>query len=184
MDLTRPSHTHCLTNKGSTELDLTQQEQPSHNSKNNKRPPSPTTPETPNTPDQNIQQVDFIIPNKHKRNKLSNEKPTFEEQMEPIQKFLDDSGSQFTFNFNQISSFLRNSFGSNDPVSIAQEFTNDIPGLLEMLSSIYPHYAHRSLKNRITRIQRKIRTQLNIPQLTQPTSTDSDSSLSDFNSTL
>ncbi|KAK9872730.1 hypothetical protein WA026_019511 [Henosepilachna vigintioctopunctata] len=103
--------------------------------------------------------------------------------MEPIQQFLQDSDTRFVLNFNQISSFLRNSFGFSDPISIGQEYANDISGLLNMLSIICPYCAQRSLKNRFTRIQKKIGTPLNIPQPLQTSTSESDNNLSDYDPT-
>lgn len=128
--------------------------------------------------------------NKHKRLKTPNENKNipFKEQITSVQKYIENSEQNFILNFEQLSSFLENSFGSADPLSIAQDYTHDIPSLLTMLKSIYPHCKHRALKNRLTRMQKKMKLQLNIPNtdisITDiSTGYDSDDSLSDFSFT-
>ncbi|KAK9879671.1 hypothetical protein WA026_006732 [Henosepilachna vigintioctopunctata] len=142
-------------------LDTTQHKEQAHNSKSCKRPSTLTTPVTPNSPQQILHE--WIL---KEHTNISTQ--SVEDQIDPFQQYLQDSITEFVLNFNQISSFLRNDFESSDPVYIAQEYTNDMPELLNMLS-IYPHCTQRSRKSRITRIQKKIRLNTTVKYSTTTT---------------
>lgn len=62
----------------------------------------------------------------------------------------------FTLSADHIISFLENSFGSSNPLHEAQQFTKDVEGLLNDLQQIYPCLIERSIKNRLTRLSKKI----------------------------
>lgn len=79
-----------------------------------------------------------------------------EEQLSPIKEFLSQNPDKFTLNYNQLKSFLENTHGSADPISIALEYTNDLNKITQMLRDIYPHLEARSIKGRCTRIRNKL----------------------------
>lgn len=84
--------------------------------------------------------------------------PPINEMMEPARtKYLE---SNPTISFEVLSDFLENASGHSDPVSLAKTYTEDITELLESISTIYPYLSHRSIKNRCTRIKKKIRKQV------------------------
>lgn len=118
-------------------------------------------------------------PNRHKKMKksTSEEDISFSELMKPVESFVNDTSNSHILNFQQISSFLENAFGSSDPLSLAYTYTNDVLKLLKMLHSIYPQFQHRSIKSRCTRLQKRIRKQLNLDSTTNNTDADSDSSV-------
>lgn len=53
--------------------------------------------------------------------------------------------------------FLENTHGSNDPLKEAQQITTDIKSLLKDMHKIYPSLTERSLKNRFTRLSKKLK---------------------------
>lgn len=83
-----------------------------------------------------------------------------DEQLDPIRDIITKKPDSYIMDFDQLVLFLENVQGSPDPLSIAKEFTQDIEELLLMLRNIYPLLTHRSIKNRITRIQNKIKSQM------------------------
>lgn len=69
------------------------------------------------------------------------------------------SPNDFIIPIDNFFAFLENSFGSNKPYEIALGFTQDIKSLLENMYAIYPFLVERSIKNRFTRIHKKIKSQ-------------------------
>lgn len=76
-----------------------------------------------------------------------------------IAKAYQEEPRSFNLPCNHLVAFLENSFGSSTPYSEAKRFTNNVKLLLQDLHNIYPHL-ERSVKNRITRISKKIRNEL------------------------
>lgn len=127
----------------------------------------PTVEASSNTPIFQIpQQKTHKTVKKPKHNASTESLTPIEELMKPAQIPIESKTPPFILNFQQISSFLDNVTGSVDPLSIARQYTNNIPQLLEMMHSIYPHFKHRSIKSRCTRIQKKIKKQLDMEQST------------------
>lgn len=116
----------------------------------------------------------------------SSENLSVSEQIKPVQKFIEEANPPFVLNTQQITDFFENTVGSDNPLSIAQEYTNDIPKLLDMLRAIYPHFMHRSIKSRCTRITKKLRKQLAkaTESYVQFDDSDSDTSVSSQSSTF
>lgn len=56
--------------------------------------------------------------------------------------------------------FLDNTFGSKNPYLEALKFTSDVKSLLSDMYTIYPTLEERSLKNRFTRLTKKLKEQL------------------------
>lgn len=53
--------------------------------------------------------------------------------------------------------FLENSFGAPDPSKIAKDYSPDTPAIIKMMTEIYPYLTERSIKNRFTRIIKKLK---------------------------
>lgn len=83
-----------------------------------------------------------------------------EELLRPAKEFIEGRGSQLPLTYDQIVDFFDNVHGSSDPLLITKEYTKDISAVLEMLTDLYPHLESRSLKNRCTRLRKKITKQL------------------------
>lgn len=78
-----------------------------------------------------------------------------------IEKLIDIDPKQFSLSSIQLIAFLENSFGGSDPLKEAYSFTTNIKSLIEDLSQIYQILSDRSLKNRITRLQKKLKRAIN-----------------------
>lgn len=93
-----------------------------------------------------------------KKTKKLDQTPSIEECILPIKKIIESSPSNYTLNFIQLKGLFENCVGSVDYAQIALSYTNDIEGLVETLHSLYPYYNHRSIKNRSSRIEKKLRS--------------------------
>lgn len=58
--------------------------------------------------------------------------------------------------------FLENTYGCNNPFVEAQQITNDVKSLLSDMFIIYPSLTERSLKNRFTRLMKKLKNDLQL----------------------
>lgn len=110
-----------------------------------------------------IPSIDIPKPAKKKAKKestLDNKIP--ESSRTIISDMYNKFPDSFTLPLEHFIAFLENSYGSKDPLSEAQQFTKDIKSLLADMHTIYPALSDRSLKNRFTRITKKIKQALNI----------------------
>ncbi|KAK2578794.1 hypothetical protein KPH14_012640 [Odynerus spinipes] len=64
--------------------------------------------------------------------------------------------SNYPLNFLQLSNLLERTYGSHNPLTVAKEFTNDIPTLIDMLNKPYSLTADKGQKNRFTRLIKKL----------------------------
>lgn len=140
----------------------------------NKRPASSTL-SSPLTENPDCSTFNFLKPStdkKNKKKKLSqsefklgksdsteNLTPVVD-QIEPARKFIEDNTTTLALSYDQLLHFFENSYGNPDPLSVAREYTNNIPQFLQTLSLIYSHLTYPSIKARCTRIQNKIKKQL------------------------
>lgn len=69
---------------------------------------------------------------------------------------FDKAENNFVLSYNQFQSFLENTFGIENPVAIAKEYTADIKALTDMIKTVYPLLIDRSIKNRLHRLKRKL----------------------------
>lgn len=167
----------------------------------NKRPASSTL-SSPPTEKPNCPAFNFVKPSTGKKNKKkkltqpetnlaksdSTESLTsVTEQLESARNFIEDNAATLVLSYDQLVHFFENSYGNSDPLSIAREYTNNIPQFLQTLSLIYPHLTYPSIKARCTRIQNKIKKQLanellgkNPLQNISNTESDSDTENSQF----
>uniref|UniRef100_A0A6P7EXJ7 Uncharacterized protein LOC114324163 n=1 Tax=Diabrotica virgifera virgifera TaxID=50390 RepID=A0A6P7EXJ7_DIAVI len=97
-----------------------------------------------------------------------------ESLIQPAKEFIDKASTLFGLNYTEIVSFLDDAHGSPNPLSITQEYTKNITGLLVMLTEIYPKLEDRRIKSRITRIRKKMRRQLNLDKTEGDNSEDTD----------
>nr|CAH7735449.1 unnamed protein product [Callosobruchus chinensis] len=79
-----------------------------------------------------------------------------EEQMKPIREFMESKTSYLELNCHQLKSLLENTHGVQDILGIVNEYTTDIKSLIETLLLVYPHITDRTLKNRCTRLRKKL----------------------------
>lgn len=79
------------------------------------------------------------------------------EQLQSVKDIVTTQQSNFVIPFECFKDFLENCYNNPDPLTEARRYTEDIQGLLKMLHDTYPYLNNRSLKNRYTRIQNKIK---------------------------
>lgn len=114
---------------------------------------------------------------KLKRSQSTESNPSIRELLEPVRNIVEEKSSS-VLNFNQLVLFLENTHGNPDPLSVAQEFTKEIPQLLDFLRSLHDHLPSR-LKTKCTRLQTKILKQLGSnhgPLTTDSSDTDAEPS--------
>lgn len=79
------------------------------------------------------------------------------ELLAPAKELIEDSGSPFPLNFDNIAEIMQNIFEATDPIEYVQRFTNDVEGVIQMLYEIYPTLTKKSIKNRCLKVQRKLK---------------------------
>lgn len=153
--------------------------------KSKKRPASPTSiseeivtaqvhSQPPNEPPQDTQS--FKSPNslpivgakqtaeKHQTKKPKNAiiAPATEnsESYKIIHELFSKNPDDFNIPFDSFKNFLENSHGNSDPLNEARRITNDVSSLLKIMKMLYSRLVDRSLKNRFTRISKRVRKQL------------------------
>lgn len=62
----------------------------------------------------------------------------------------------YPLNLEQFKNFLQQTYGHPKTMELAKNFTEDIPALIKMLQNTYIHFNERSIKNRITRIIKRL----------------------------
>lgn len=62
----------------------------------------------------------------------------------------------YPLNLDQFKNFLQQTYGHPKTIELAKNFTEDIPALIKMLQNTYIHFNERSIKNRITRIIKRL----------------------------
>nr|CAH7719540.1 unnamed protein product [Callosobruchus chinensis] len=90
----------------------------------------------------------------------------------PIKTFIESHTPPLVLNSDQIKNLLENTHGIGDIINIINDHTSDTKGLIEMLLLIYPHITDTTLKNRCTRLLKKIEKHLD----NNPSDTVSDTS--------
>ncbi|KAG5888618.1 hypothetical protein JTB14_022634 [Gonioctena quinquepunctata] len=105
----------------------------------------------------------FIIPSSQvkKKSKSQIHNQSVESLVAPDEKLFDDNPAGFPLDYSQIVSFLEDSFGTPDPLSVARRYIGEVHTLLGILTKIYPTLTERSIKTRITKLKKKILKQLN-----------------------
>lgn len=73
--------------------------------------------------------------------------------------FRKNQGS-FQMPFVKFKGFLENSFSNKDPLTEARRFTNDVDLLLSTMKTAYQQLDDRRLKNRFTRLSKRLKQQL------------------------
>ncbi|KAG5872197.1 hypothetical protein JTB14_032385 [Gonioctena quinquepunctata] len=108
----------------------------------------------------------FPKPSQKAPKKIRHSHPTdleFNQLMAPTKELFKDGKLPITFE--GISDFFENSTGTNDLLSLAKTYTSDIPALLEVLKQMYPCFTDKRMKTKCTKIQRKIRKQIEVESI-------------------
>ncbi|CAH2020498.1 unnamed protein product, partial [Acanthoscelides obtectus] len=74
--------------------------------------------------------------------------------LEPIKNLIETQ--QTVLNIDQLTSLLENVHGAKDAITVVNNYTSDFRALIEMLLLIYPHLTNRTIKNRCTRLRKKL----------------------------
>lgn len=89
------------------------------------------------------------------------EQVNYEVALEAVEKEMDNNSSKYPLSFLNLRSFLENTHGNPNPLAEAKRYTPNPEDLPRCLKNIYPLVASRTLKGRITRLTKKLITQLN-----------------------
>lgn len=114
--------------------------------------------------DENINQEKEIYPPVQKQKKQRSISPKGDN---PILKELQDeitrNQTKYVLTYPQLIDFLENSTGHKDVVSLSEEYTTNTVELITMLQNIHSLTNDRSIKNRLTRLIKKLQK----PNITQ-----------------
>lgn len=77
-----------------------------------------------------------------------------------LEKLFAAAPENYSIPYQNFKSFLENSFGNQDPLAEAHRYTNDVPSLLTTIKDVYSKVNDRTLRNRFTRLSKRIRKQL------------------------
>lgn len=119
-----------------------------------KRPPS-SSPSP--TASEEIKTIQFPKPTKQapKKHKSTEEKlKSYSIALEPAKQMMQELCPRPILDFQELVSFNENSIGS--PEYTVEEYTADIPRLLDLLSIIYPYLKEKYIKTHITKLKKKI----------------------------
>ncbi|KAJ8665803.1 hypothetical protein QAD02_007465 [Eretmocerus hayati] len=76
--------------------------------------------------------------------------------LEPAESAFSDSPQNHSHSFNDLKSFLKDSYGHDDLLSLAQKYTSDLSVLDAQLNYLYPLVTERKMKSRITKIRSRL----------------------------
>lgn len=114
-----------------------------------------TTDQTFAVPDQKIRNPRKL----RKQNSVEVDPLQLNEMLEPVKSVYQECNPSIPFDI--FSFFLENAFGNPDPLSLARTYKLNVSELVQTLGTIHPHITTRSLKNRCTRLRKKLRSQTN-----------------------
>lgn len=121
---------------------------------------------------------EFKIPtpqDKKLKKSTSVENLVISDLLKPVEKHINEASPPYVLNYRQITDLFENLSGSKDPIGVVKTYTEDLGALLTMLQTIYPLFLHKSMKNRCTRLQKKLKKSLKLLQIND---SDSDSDFS------
>lgn len=81
-----------------------------------------------------------------------------EDQLGPVKGKLLSEADSYVLSYVQLESFIDRAKGHPNIAELSLEFTADTQALIKMLEDNYPLLSNRSIKNRFTRIIRKLAT--------------------------
>ncbi|GLV40930.1 hypothetical protein CBL_08504 [Carabus blaptoides fortunei] len=94
-------------------------------------------PETTPDIDNNRSQTQKRPPTKKSRSDSPSPTRSIEEQLEPIRNKIEVNPERYIPSYEELKDFLENTFGNNEPLSVAREYTDDISALLNMMYDLY-----------------------------------------------
>uniref|UniRef100_A0A6P7FV73 Uncharacterized protein LOC114333053 n=1 Tax=Diabrotica virgifera virgifera TaxID=50390 RepID=A0A6P7FV73_DIAVI len=70
--------------------------------------------------------------------------------------FMNKNSTTLPLNYDQLIMLIENTQGNNSPIEIIQEYTTDLPGLINVLTISYPYLSDKTTKHRFTRLKNKL----------------------------
>lgn len=83
-----------------------------------------------------------------------------QEDLNTIKAEIRQNQDQYVINDEQFEEFLDNANGSQEPLNISREYTTDTNRLIQMIEKLYTKLTTKSMKQRFTRINNKIKVQI------------------------
>lgn len=74
----------------------------------------------------------------------------------PVKDIIESEPNSFSLSYLQLVSFFENTIGESDIISVALNYTKDLRGLTETLKKLHPFHTDKGIKNRSTRIEKKL----------------------------
>lgn len=99
--------------------------------------------------------------------KLKKDSPDPNEAFLPIENFFKEQERSTQLSFEEIIAYLKECKGSERPLEIAQEFTENIPELKSTLIKLVPRITYNPLKERIKRLIKQLNKSLGEPSSSQ-----------------
>lgn len=102
----------------------------------------------------NVPNIPIIRPEQKRKNtnkKVKASKP-IETLMQPIEKPMNESPTEYCLNYEQLKAFIFGTKGNSNISSLAQKYVLNPNLLIDTLSKLYPQLEHRSIKARFTKI--------------------------------
>ncbi|KAG5858443.1 hypothetical protein JTB14_030869 [Gonioctena quinquepunctata] len=75
-----------------------------------------------------------------------NHEHKFEEQLSPLKEHIETNASKYPLTYEELKHFYDNTRGSKDILSVARQYTEDIEGLVYMLSKFINFFDKKSMK--------------------------------------
>ncbi|KAG5899414.1 hypothetical protein JTB14_033607 [Gonioctena quinquepunctata] len=100
-----------------------------------------------------------------------------EEQLSPLKEHIETNASEYPLTYEELKYFYDNTRGSKDILSVARQYTEDIEGLVYMLSKIHQLFDNKRMKSGNTKIKKILMKNVNTDNITMNL-TDTDSDLS------
>lgn len=114
---------------------------------------------------------------KLKRSVSTDSKPIPPEILKPVEKYISEAKTPWILSFNQLRELLEKVHGSSNPLNvITGNYTTNIPAVIEMLTSVQPIFPNKNIKNRISRLIKKIQTQTDQKETIESSDYETDSS--------
>lgn len=101
----------------------------------------------------------------NKKHKPTTTSPSMEEiilKLDLAKEYIDSKDNNLQMNLQSTANFIAETYGRRDIKDIAYNFTKDLIGLHEHLSSIYSYIKDRHMKSRITKIKKHLMTPVNM----------------------
>ncbi|OAD62535.1 RNA-directed DNA polymerase from mobile element jockey [Eufriesea mexicana] len=89
---------------------------------------------------------------------ISKEQPsqTIDDFLSPLKHTMNTMPEDYILNYNQFQLFIENTFGKANALKIASQYNYNIEQLCNMMPSLYPLLAERSIKHRFRRIIKQL----------------------------